>query len=640
MAYVVTTGYTYGTIDAAAHTQVVSLNGNWSRWVDPIGVGCGYYPSMQIPYNGTVYPGSAGGLNTGYGGNYSVSTSGAAYYPPKRALDTTYVFRATVQYTGDGSQKTGGNVTVKTQSIAATASDPSSSAVTSSTATIACASFYPNAVESTVTVWLEYKKSSDSTWTTAGATASSTTGYASDSISRDITGLSGSTTYQFRVRMTRTTVNETSFAGNTVSFATTASAPTVTTDSASGVSSATATLNGTVNPNGISTTYYFEYGLNTGYGTTTAAQGPGAGTSDVPFSQGISGLTASTTYHFRAVAGTGPVNGSDGSFATSADPAAEAILEDHMHHYEYDGQWGVAKTVYFTLQDNATDSSDRLVTTAPASLFDMTGTKDVQISKDGGAFTDITAAAVTQITAAMPYYSVAVSATEMEAEDVLVTIVDQDGPAFRDATIHVRTKIKTGQLAIDATQIGSNTPGITVTGVGTSPGILAIGGATSSGDITGALTHHIQRRGTATAGAAATITLDASANASNDYYNNSIIILVSGPGAGQARVITDYVGSTLVATVNAAWTTQPTNATVFVIVPGEDTWNLPLAELAALPAAGANAGVKVQLLFQRFAFKIDQTSILQQWYKTDSATVLVSRSVSDNGTTQVVGKLA
>lgn len=76
----------------------------------------------------------------------------------------------------------------------------------------------------------------------------------------------------------------------------------------------------------------------------------------------------------------------------------------------------------------------------------------------------------------------------------------------------------------------------------------------------------IIRRNTATAGASTTITLDASASATNDFYNNATIVLLSGTGLLQFRNITDYVGSTKVATVDRAWTTNPDATSVFVIL--------------------------------------------------------------------------
>lgn len=73
------------------------------------------------------------------------------------------------------------------------------------------------------------------------------------------------------------------------------------------------------------------------------------------------------------------------------------------------------------------------------------------------------------------------------------------------------------------------------------------------------------RDGTAQAGAGTTITLDASANANNSFYNNCLVEIIGGTGIGQARFITGYAGSTKVATVNSSWTTNPDNTSVFVI---------------------------------------------------------------------------
>ena len=79
--------------------------------------------------------------------------------------------------------------------------------------------------------------------------------------------------------------------------------PTVTTASASSVSTTAATLNGTVNPNGAATTYQFEYGTTTSYGSFSPASPAtvGSGTSADAESADITGLTAGTTYDFRIV---------------------------------------------------------------------------------------------------------------------------------------------------------------------------------------------------------------------------------------------------------------------------------------------------------------------------------------------------
>lgn len=74
------------------------------------------------------------------------------------------------------------------------------------------------------------------------------------------------------------------------------------------------------------------------------------------------------------------------------------------------------------------------------------------------------------------------------------------------------------------------------------------------------------RSNTAQAGAATTITLDASASAVDSFYVNQLLVLTGGTGVGQARFITAYVGATKVATV-ATWTTTPDATSTFAILP-------------------------------------------------------------------------
>ena len=73
------------------------------------------------------------------------------------------------------------------------------------------------------------------------------------------------------------------------------------------------------------------------------------------------------------------------------------------------------------------------------------------------------------------------------------------------------------------------------------------------------------RTGTAQAGAAGTITLDAGASAVDDYYNGMYIRTDDHTGAGQARLITDYAGDTKVASVAPNWETNPDNTTDFTV---------------------------------------------------------------------------
>lgn len=92
--------------------------------------------------------------------------------------------------------------------------------------------------------------------------------------------------------------------------------PSVGTKAASNVDYSTATLNGTVNPNGLETKTYFEYGPTTSYGTKTAEVSVGAGASALETAKAVSGLTPNTTYHYRVVAtnADGTSSGGDRTF--------------------------------------------------------------------------------------------------------------------------------------------------------------------------------------------------------------------------------------------------------------------------------------------------------------------------------------
>ena len=70
--------------------------------------------------------------------------------------------------------------------------------------------------------------------------------------------------------------------------------------------------------------------------------------------------------------------------------------------------------------------------------------------------------------------------------------------------------------------------------------------------------------GTAQAGGATSVTLAGTANANNDYYNNYYIKITGGTGSGEIQQITDYNGTTKVATTGA-WGTQPDDTSAYSI---------------------------------------------------------------------------
>lgn len=101
------------------------------------------------------------------------------------------------------------------------------------------------------------------------------------------------------------------------SFATLGKSPSCITLAASDITSSTATLNGTVNPNDLSAIVTFEYGTTTSYeSTVTATQSPVKGNTIVNVSAALTGMNPATTYHYRikSVNSLGTTLGDDKTF--------------------------------------------------------------------------------------------------------------------------------------------------------------------------------------------------------------------------------------------------------------------------------------------------------------------------------------
>jgi hypothetical protein len=91
------------------------------------------------------------------------------------------------------------------------------------------------------------------------------------------------------------------------------------TGEATGVKEQKATLNGYVYPNGVKTTYKFEYGKTVSYGKTVTVSGSSSSVVWQSVSGSVSGLEPEVTYHYRLVAnnGTETKDGADRTFTTS-----------------------------------------------------------------------------------------------------------------------------------------------------------------------------------------------------------------------------------------------------------------------------------------------------------------------------------
>lgn len=98
--------------------------------------------------------------------------------------------------------------------------------------------------------------------------------------------------------------------------------PVVTTGLATGANLSSATLNGTINPNGATASYpvsyQFQYGPTTSYGYTTPLVTNLTGSSNITAVASLTGLSGNSVYHFRLVGinADGSTYGSDQTFIT------------------------------------------------------------------------------------------------------------------------------------------------------------------------------------------------------------------------------------------------------------------------------------------------------------------------------------
>jgi hypothetical protein len=137
--------------------------------------------------------------------------------------------------------------------------------------------------------------------------------------SASISGLSPSTTYNFRLvtKNGNGTLDGPNITFNTLGV----TVPSVETKGSGGVGSGSATVYASVNPRGGAISKCtFEYGTTTSYGSSTSCSSlPGAGSSPVAVSAALSGLAANTEYHYRisATNSAGTSKGTDVTFKTT-----------------------------------------------------------------------------------------------------------------------------------------------------------------------------------------------------------------------------------------------------------------------------------------------------------------------------------
>ena len=174
------------------------------------------------------------------------------------------------------------------------------------------------------TAWFEWGTSPTLATFTSTSNQAVGSGTTSQAVTANLTGLVAGTTYYCRVAASNSAGTS---KGSIVSFVTTARAPTVTTNAATSITTTGARLNGSVNPNGLATNAWFEWGTSPTLATftSTSNQAMGSGTTSQPVSTLLSGLTPGTTYYYR-VAGTSTAGTSKGTILAVSSSASAGYV--------------------------------------------------------------------------------------------------------------------------------------------------------------------------------------------------------------------------------------------------------------------------------------------------------------------------
>jgi hypothetical protein len=284
--------------------------------------------STGAQLNGSVNPNAAAtvchfeyGATTSYGTSTSNQSAGsgtvtAAVNATLSSLSAGTTYHCRLAATYSGGTVYGSDVAFTTTGGAVTPPSVSTSAATSITSTGAQLNGSVNPNAAATVCHFEYGISTSYGSSTSNQSAGS--GTVTVAINATLSNQSAGTTFHYRLAAT--------YSGGTVygsdAVFTTGSVPVPPSASTSGASTITPTaaqLNGSVNPNGYATSYHFEYGTTTGYGTLTSTQSAGSGLSAAPVNAGASGFSPATLYHYRLVASSsgGTTNGRDTTFTTS-----------------------------------------------------------------------------------------------------------------------------------------------------------------------------------------------------------------------------------------------------------------------------------------------------------------------------------
>jgi phosphodiesterase/alkaline phosphatase D-like protein len=290
-------------VSTGATTAVTATSANVSGTVNPNGGPTTY----AFQYGATTAYGSQTTMIPAGSGTNAVA---AAATISGLTSDTTYHYR--IVATNSAGAIDGGDATFTTAKAPPVVVTGGAASVTTTSAVLS-ATVNPEAKSTNY----QFQYGTTAAYGQQSAAAAVGSGTAPVAVRTTITGLRPGVTYHYRVIATNPDGTST---GADAIVATVGSSPVVSTGAVATVTTGSAVLGGQVNPNGRTTSYAFEYGTTTAYGSQTTFAAAGSSTTSTKVAATISGLAAGTPYHYRLVAtnSVGATVGADATFETSA----------------------------------------------------------------------------------------------------------------------------------------------------------------------------------------------------------------------------------------------------------------------------------------------------------------------------------
>lgn len=247
-----------------------------------------------------------------------------------------------------------------------------------------------------------------------------------------------------------------------------------------------------------------------------------------------------------------------------------------------------------------------------------------------------------ELTTELGRIDVAVSTRASQTSvDTLTGYVDTEVAAIKTVTDKLNTTLgaavgSPGEYEFTADALRNTPPAPTTAAIADAVWDEVLTGAThnvngSAGKRLRQLASGIILSGDVTAATSNTVSLDSAASSTNGEYDPSLILIDSGPGIGQCRLILQYNGATKTAVVDRNWRVNPDNTSTYVLIadPGREHVNEGLAQagtsttitLNASASASDNAYVG-QIVFIRSGTAQDQARrVLSYVGSTKVATV-------------------